>query len=58
MPKKYVLLLVGALVTTTVSALGAVFIVRRSRTEIPPVSPTVPRVEDLEPAVGSDAAAS
>ncbi|MGW0038117.1 hypothetical protein [Gordonia sp. NPDC003376] len=58
MPKKYLLLLVGALVTTTLSALGAVIIVRRSRTEIPPVSPTVPRVEDLEPVVEPDAAAS
>ncbi|MEP9393192.1 hypothetical protein ABLE94_13180 [Gordonia sp. VNK1] len=47
MSKKYVLLLVGAAVAAVSTTVGAVILLRRSRTEIPPVSATVPRVEDF-----------
>ncbi|MGC4934481.1 hypothetical protein ACLQ3C_12465 [Gordonia sp. DT30] len=51
MPKKYLLLIVGASVTA-LSAVAAAAVVRRTRTELPPVSPTVPRVEELGPVEG------
>ena len=46
MPKKYVVLLATASVGL-VSALGAALLLRRSRVEVPPVSPTVPRIEEF-----------
>ncbi|WP_186349714.1 hypothetical protein [Gordonia spumicola] len=39
------LIVVGSALTLLVT--GIVVVARRSRTEHPPVSPTVPRVEDL-----------
>ncbi|MFW0783705.1 hypothetical protein AAFP35_04230 [Gordonia sp. CPCC 206044] len=46
MPKKYSLIAVAALVAA-LSAGVAALLVRRSRNEHPPVSATVPRIEEL-----------
>ncbi|RPA64717.1 hypothetical protein EF294_06195 [Gordonia oryzae] len=51
MPNKY-LLLIAVASAAAMSAVAAVFVVRRSRTELPPVSPTVPRVDNLGSADG------
>lgn len=53
MPKKYLVLLVGAALTA-VAGVAATIVVRRSRTEFPPVAATVPRIETL-PSTDGDA---
>ncbi|MDL9947065.1 hypothetical protein QSJ19_16000 [Gordonia sp. ABSL11-1] len=57
MSNKYVVAAVSVAASLVATAITAV-IVRRSRREPPPVSATVPRVEELSPPSGDAAAAS
>ncbi|MEO9330242.1 hypothetical protein [Gordonia aurantiaca] len=54
MPKKYLIAALSLLAASVAAGVG-VLVLRRTRTEPPPVSPTVPRVEEVSKALAERA---